>query len=139
MVRKTNHKVLRRQIASLRKQLADAPRIQLMPLAEKREQVYPVMVTTGTGGFLGLGFRELCFLGVNVSGNGCISGRVTTFNDFLIFFCNYNSNAIIKSRELPIRRQQALMVLAKTASRAESVPCPGEANIKPTFEMGVAN
>lgn len=91
---KNNYKDLRRQIAGLRSQLANTPGIELMSLAEKRGQVYPVMVTTGTSGFLGLGLSELCFLGVSASGNGCITGVVTTFDDFLIYFCNYNSNAI---------------------------------------------
>lgn len=91
---KKSHKGLRQQIANLRYSLAHTPRLQLMPLADKREQVYPVMITDGTGGFLGLKVMELCFLGVNTEGEGRISCVVTSFDDFLIYFCNYNIDAI---------------------------------------------
>lgn len=91
---KNRHRELRQQIAGLRNRLAGTPGLQLMTLADSRKQVYPVMITDGTGGFLGIRIMEYCFLGVDTSGMGHISACAVTFDDFLIYLCSYNGNAI---------------------------------------------
>lgn len=91
---KKSYKGLRQQISDLRYSLANTAGLQKVPLAEKRKQVYPVMVTNGFGGFMNLRTSELCILGVNEDGEGCISCVSTSFDDFLIYFCNYNIDAI---------------------------------------------
>lgn len=91
---KNRHKGLRQQIANLRNMLAKASNLHLMTLIGEKEQVYPVMITDGTGGIFGFKIMEYCFLGVNTFGEGCISSCATTFDDFLIYLCDYNEEAI---------------------------------------------